>query len=220
MAQRKDWLALVAVHSDAWLMAVAFYYGAKFDGKERCGKRRLPPSASTDFRVFISALLAHNSSPLGPPSLSADRRRPPFRRRREKLFKHINSLPTVYEILSGKAVNKPKAKAKGAAAGQVSAIPTTAFLPNFPHCHALRSFSAEAPATLDARPRRECDLRRDLAAASMSTNQVSDPIPSRSRLENLGRSSPDRRLRPPDLRCANAANALKNPPKIHTRSPR
>mmetsp|Transcript_3855 Transcript_3855/g.17751 ORF Transcript_3855/g.17751 Transcript_3855/m.17751 type:complete len:248 (+) Transcript_3855:1758-2501(+) len=69
--QRKDWLALVAVHSDAWLMAVAFYYGAKFDGKER-----------------------------------------------EKLFKHINSLPTVYEILSGKAVNKPKAKAKGAAAGQ------------------------------------------------------------------------------------------------------
>ena len=140
MAQRKDWLALVAVHSDAWLMAVAFYYGAKFDGKERCGKRRLPPSASTDFRVFISALLAHNSSPLGPPSLSADRRRPPFRRRREKLFKHINSLPTVYEILSGKAVNKPKAKAKGAAAGQVSAIPTTAFLPNFPHCHALRSF--------------------------------------------------------------------------------
>jgi len=36
MAQRKDWLALVAVHSDAWLMAVAFYYGAKFDAKERC----------------------------------------------------------------------------------------------------------------------------------------------------------------------------------------
>ena len=35
LLQRKDWLALVAVHSDAWLMAVAFYYGAKFDGKER-----------------------------------------------------------------------------------------------------------------------------------------------------------------------------------------
>merc|ERR1712216_910185 len=33
--QRKDWLALVAVHSDAWLMAVAFYYGAKFDAKKR-----------------------------------------------------------------------------------------------------------------------------------------------------------------------------------------
>ena len=157
MAQRKDWLALVAVHSDAWLMAVAFYYGAKFDGKERCGKRRLPPSASTDFRVFISALLAHNSSPLGPPSLSADRRRPPFRRRREKLFKHINSLPTVYEILSGKAVNKPKAKAKGAAAGQVSASPTTAFSPISP-----------LPAVCFSRRRRR-DARR---ATSMPTRPL------------------------------------------------
>ncbi|KAG6484224.1 hypothetical protein ZIOFF_061019 [Zingiber officinale] len=26
----KDWLALVAVHSDAWLLAVAFYFGARF----------------------------------------------------------------------------------------------------------------------------------------------------------------------------------------------
>ena len=27
--QRKDWIALIAVHSDAWLIAVAYYYGAK-----------------------------------------------------------------------------------------------------------------------------------------------------------------------------------------------
>ena len=26
----KDWLALVAVHSDAWLLAVAFYFAARF----------------------------------------------------------------------------------------------------------------------------------------------------------------------------------------------
>ena len=32
---RKDWLALVAVHSDAWLMSVAFYYGAKLDASGR-----------------------------------------------------------------------------------------------------------------------------------------------------------------------------------------
>ena len=32
---RKDWLALVAVHSDAWLMSVAFYYGAKLDANAR-----------------------------------------------------------------------------------------------------------------------------------------------------------------------------------------
>lgn len=33
--QRKDWLSLVAVHSDAWLLAVAFYYGARFDKNDR-----------------------------------------------------------------------------------------------------------------------------------------------------------------------------------------
>lgn len=32
---RKDWLSLVAVHSDAWLIAVAFYFGARFDKNER-----------------------------------------------------------------------------------------------------------------------------------------------------------------------------------------
>jgi hypothetical protein len=35
----KDWLMLVAVHSDAWLIAVAFYFGARFgfDKDARCG---------------------------------------------------------------------------------------------------------------------------------------------------------------------------------------
>ncbi|KAJ7566471.1 hypothetical protein O6H91_02G104700 [Diphasiastrum complanatum] len=33
--QRKDWLSLVAVHSDVWLYAVAFFYGARFDKFER-----------------------------------------------------------------------------------------------------------------------------------------------------------------------------------------
>ena len=33
--QRKDWLGLVAVHSDAWLMALAFYKGARLDSEER-----------------------------------------------------------------------------------------------------------------------------------------------------------------------------------------
>lgn len=28
--QEKDWISLVAVHSDAWLLAVAFYFGARF----------------------------------------------------------------------------------------------------------------------------------------------------------------------------------------------
>lgn len=28
--QEKDWLSLVAVHSDAWLLSVSFYFGSRF----------------------------------------------------------------------------------------------------------------------------------------------------------------------------------------------
>ena len=28
--QERDWLALVAVHSDSWLLSVAYYFGARF----------------------------------------------------------------------------------------------------------------------------------------------------------------------------------------------
>ncbi|KAG6536070.1 PHD finger protein ALFIN-LIKE 8-like isoform X2 [Zingiber officinale] len=38
--EEKDWLALVAVHSDAWLLAVAFYFGARF-GFDKESRRRL-----------------------------------------------------------------------------------------------------------------------------------------------------------------------------------
>ncbi|XP_031094956.1 PHD finger protein ALFIN-LIKE 4-like [Ipomoea triloba] len=38
--QDKDWLALVAVHSDAWLLSVAFYFGARF-GFDKSERKRL-----------------------------------------------------------------------------------------------------------------------------------------------------------------------------------
>ncbi|XP_041018638.1 PHD finger protein ALFIN-LIKE 3-like isoform X4 [Juglans microcarpa x Juglans regia] len=38
--QEKDWLSLVAVHSDAWLIAVAFYFGARF-GFDKADRKRL-----------------------------------------------------------------------------------------------------------------------------------------------------------------------------------
>ncbi|KAJ6818233.1 putative PHD finger protein ALFIN-LIKE 9 [Iris pallida] len=38
--QEKDWLSLVAVHSDAWLLAVAFYFGARF-GFDKAERKRL-----------------------------------------------------------------------------------------------------------------------------------------------------------------------------------
>ncbi|KNA04221.1 hypothetical protein SOVF_201680, partial [Spinacia oleracea] len=37
--QEKDWLALVAVHSDAWLLSVAFYFGARFGFNKNERKR-------------------------------------------------------------------------------------------------------------------------------------------------------------------------------------
>ncbi|OIW03762.1 hypothetical protein TanjilG_30038 [Lupinus angustifolius] len=38
--QEKDWLSLVAVHSDSWLLALAFYFGARF-GFDKTDRRRL-----------------------------------------------------------------------------------------------------------------------------------------------------------------------------------
>ncbi|CAH9065978.1 unnamed protein product [Cuscuta europaea] len=38
--QEKDWVALVAVHSDAWLLSVAFYFGARF-GFDKNDRKRL-----------------------------------------------------------------------------------------------------------------------------------------------------------------------------------
>lgn len=32
---RRDWLSLVAVHSDSWLLSVAFYLGARLNRNER-----------------------------------------------------------------------------------------------------------------------------------------------------------------------------------------
>lgn len=34
--ERKDWLALCAVHGDAWLMALVFFYAARFADDGRC----------------------------------------------------------------------------------------------------------------------------------------------------------------------------------------
>ncbi|KAG6739443.1 hypothetical protein POTOM_057040 [Populus tomentosa] len=38
--QEKDWLSLVAVHSDAWLLSVAFYFGSRF-GFDKADRKRL-----------------------------------------------------------------------------------------------------------------------------------------------------------------------------------
>lgn len=47
--KRQDWLSLVAVHSDSWLVSVAFYFGARFNKNERYNTSFL-----SDLVIYIS----------------------------------------------------------------------------------------------------------------------------------------------------------------------
>mmetsp|Transcript_6101 Transcript_6101/g.17470 ORF Transcript_6101/g.17470 Transcript_6101/m.17470 type:complete len:255 (-) Transcript_6101:477-1241(-) len=50
---RRDWLALVAVHSDAWLLSVAFYYGARLDSEGRAKLFKTINDGPTLFEVVM-----------------------------------------------------------------------------------------------------------------------------------------------------------------------
>ena len=92
MPQKKDWLALVAVHSDTWLFAVAFYNGARLNRDGRyvfLSLRRA--SMLTALEEFCTAYEGGLC--------------------RERLFELINEQPTCYEVVMGKggaAPPKPK----------------------------------------------------------------------------------------------------------------
>lgn len=60
---KMEWAFLVAVHSDCWLMSVAFYYGFRMDKEERWDsstalplKTNLNPLKSTHARLQMSLL--------------------------------------------------------------------------------------------------------------------------------------------------------------------
>lgn len=42
--RRGDWVALVAMHTDSWLISVAFYFGARLNQNERCIYFHFKPS--------------------------------------------------------------------------------------------------------------------------------------------------------------------------------
>ncbi len=50
---RRDWLALVAGHSDAWLLSVAYYYGARLDAAGRANLFRLINQGPTLFEYVL-----------------------------------------------------------------------------------------------------------------------------------------------------------------------
>lgn len=79
--QRRDWLALVAVHSDSWLLALAFYKGARLNKQQRCGPAR-PLAASRRLKLASPAATLPHSHPRMPAS-------PCKRRMRRCLQTHI-----------------------------------------------------------------------------------------------------------------------------------
>jgi len=70
--QEKDWLSLVAVHSDSWLLAVAFYFGARFGfGKsERKRLFQMINDLPTIFEVVTGNVKQLPKDQSGPPNNS------------------------------------------------------------------------------------------------------------------------------------------------------
>ncbi|CAL5335153.1 unnamed protein product [Camellia sinensis] len=113
---RRDWLSLVAVHSDCWLLSVAFYLGAQLNRNER--------SLSS---WYTGSLMAANLvGDLEPELVSMTpmipRGRPTaFRPCRgfllcrifmmKRLFSMINDLPTVFEVVTERKPVKDKPSA-------------------------------------------------------------------------------------------------------------
>lgn len=82
---------LVAVHSDTWLYAVAFYNGARLDKGGRYTTTQVREIAEHAWNTLFHVCL---------------------RPCRERLFELINDLPTCYEIVSGKGSAASKAQSR------------------------------------------------------------------------------------------------------------
>ncbi|KAM7490624.1 hypothetical protein LguiA_033545 [Lonicera macranthoides] len=84
--QEKDWLSLVAVHSDAWLLAVAFCFGARFGFDRADGYKGAHPDLG-DLKF---------ESHLG--------------RGGKRIFNMINDFPTIIEVVTAAVKKQTKEK--------------------------------------------------------------------------------------------------------------
>ncbi|KAG0450263.1 hypothetical protein HPP92_026981 [Vanilla planifolia] len=71
---RRDWLSLVAVHSDSWLLSVAFYLGARFNGNDRKRLFSMINDLPTVFETVTDRKLAREKSDSGSKSRQATKR--------------------------------------------------------------------------------------------------------------------------------------------------
>lgn len=85
--QRRDWVSLVAVHSDSWLMAVAFFYAVKLDA---AGRMRLFKQINATSTLFEQVSQRNKGNKTGPPAPMA----PMMTKKRDR--------PTESAIPSGK----------------------------------------------------------------------------------------------------------------------
>ncbi|KAG5625818.1 hypothetical protein H5410_011036 [Solanum commersonii] len=88
--QEKDWLSLVAVHSDSWLLSVAFYFGARF-GFGKSERLENIDGCENMTEIVISWSLYWETGRMG------------FHNHAKRLFQMTNDLPTVFEVVTGAA---------------------------------------------------------------------------------------------------------------------
>ncbi|GFZ04290.1 alfin-like 5 [Actinidia rufa] len=115
--QEKDWLSLVAVHSDAWLLSVAFYFGARFGfdkadsfgflSQFRPDLHMVHPDVGHGMPWIVSIILMLRLLVL---LQSIVRYELAISLMEKRLFNMINDLPTVFEAVTGAAKKQQKDK--------------------------------------------------------------------------------------------------------------
>ncbi|PWA34814.1 zinc finger, RING/FYVE/PHD-type, Alfin [Artemisia annua] len=121
--QEKDWLSLVAVHSDAWLLSVSFYFGARF-GFGKSDRQLLVMFAKSDgmesttpkgnvipanLLILIPWQRGVFNSPFSQIHHGMDEKVNHITQLK-RLFNMINDLPTVFEVVNGTAQANQKEK--------------------------------------------------------------------------------------------------------------
>ncbi|NP_001316500.1 alfin1-like PHD domain-containing protein [Solanum lycopersicum] len=111
--QEKDWLSLVAVHSDSWLLSVAFYFGARF-GFGKSDRKRLFQMINdlpTVFEVVTGAAKQTRDAPHNNSNKSKSSGKP---RQPESQLKAVKVSPPKMENDSGEEEEEEEEDEQGA----------------------------------------------------------------------------------------------------------
>lgn len=93
--EKREWLCLVASHSDAWLLSVAFFFGASF-GFQRADRRRLFSMMNdlpTIYEVVSGKSKKQSKERLSVPNRSSNKSKSGFKGRFSELEKYTKAMP-------------------------------------------------------------------------------------------------------------------------------